>query len=57
MTTRTIVQDGPSWERQSVACIRWWTLRENEQWGVGIDPMMVRRGYAGPSSGSRSVIQ
>ena len=25
--------------------------------GVGTDPVMVRRGYNGPSSGSRSVIQ
>lgn len=30
------------------------------QWGVkavGTDPMMVRHGYNGPSSGSRSVTQ
>ena len=52
-----VVQDGPSWERWSVACIRWWTLGENVQWDIGTDPMTVRRGYDGPSSGSRSVIQ
>ena len=35
-------------------------LEKIGQWGVrdvGMDPMTVRRGYNGPSSGSRSVIQ
>ena len=35
-------------------------LEKIGQWGVkvvGTDPMMVRRGYDGPSSGSRSVTQ
>ena len=35
-------------------------LEKIGQWGVGnveTDPMMVRRGYDGPSSGSRSVDQ
>ena len=35
-------------------------LDEIGQWGVravGPDPMTVRRGYDGPSSGSRSVTQ
>ena len=57
MTTRTVVKGGPSWERLSITYIRWWTLGENVQWDVGIDPMTVRRGYDSPSSRSRSVIQ
>ena len=57
LTTIMVVQDGPSWERRYVAYVRWWTLRENESWGVGINPMTVSRGHDGPSSGSRSVIQ
>ena len=35
-------------------------LDKIEQWGagdVGTDPMTVRRGYDGPSSGSHSVAQ
>ena len=35
-------------------------LKKIGQWGVGdvgTDPLMVRRGYDGPSSGSHSVIQ
>ena len=52
LTTITGVQDGPSF-----TYVRWWTLRENESWGVGINPMTVSRGHDGPSSGSHSVIQ
>ena len=35
-------------------------LEKIGQWGVrsiGMDPMRVRRGHDGPTSGSRSVIQ
>ena len=52
LTTRLVVQDGPSWKWQFVACVGWWTLWEN--W---TDPMMVHRGYDGPSLGYHSVIQ
>ena len=34
LTTRTVVQDGPSWERRSVSCGRWWTL--GEKFGSGV---------------------
>ena len=50
LTTRTVC----------ARCVRWRTLRKNGQWGVrafGTDLTMVRRGYNGPSSGSRSVDQ
>ena len=60
LTTRMVVQDGPSWERRSVACGCWWTLGENWTVGVrnvGTDPTTVRRGYEGPLAGSRSVTQ
>ena len=60
LTTRIVVQDGPSWNDGPSHMSVGGHLEKIGQWGVravGTDPMMVCRGYDGPPLGSRSVTQ